>query len=85
MLILTGNVWQGIVIIVFTFAAIGTIDNLMRIKLVPKDAKLHPMILILTLFGGISVYGPLGFLYGPLLGIVLVTTLEVYLEFYRSD
>lgn len=83
-LLISGNIIPAIIILIGA-VLIGQVDNVMRILLVPKDAKLHPALLLLGFLGGVRAFGALGFLYGPIIMILLVTTLEVYLKYYRSD
>lgn len=84
-LILFGNVWQGILVLVNHFLVITNLDNLLRPALVSKDAHLHPALTLLGALGGISAFGFWGVIYGPVIMIILVTTLEVYLKYYKDE
>lgn len=83
-LILTGNVWQGILILLWHFLITTNIDNILRPKFVPKSAQLDPALTILSVFAGIAMFGFLGIVLGPVLMIVIVTTINAYLEFKRT-
>lgn len=69
----------------YSWLFISNVDNVMRIKLVPNNAKLHPLLVLISVLGGIQFFGPLGFLFGPILMITFVTTLEIYLKYYRPE
>ncbi len=84
-LILTGNVWQGIVVILNHLLVVTNIDNIVRPKLVPKDAKLNSALTILSVFAGVAMFGFLGIIIGPVIMIVLVTTILTYLEVEKSS
>ena len=84
-LLLTGSVWQGIMLLVVSVVIIGNIDNFLRPKLVSKKAELHPALIILGVIGGLQVFGVLGFIYGPVIMILLVTTIEMYLKYFQSN
>ena len=84
-LIATGSLWQGIVLIAGSLLVVSNIDNLLRPLMVRKEAHLHPALIILGLFAGIAHFGFLGAIYGPVLMIFFVTTLEVYLKYFRQD
>jgi predicted PurR-regulated permease PerM len=84
-LILTGNVTSGIIVLVGFYGFVNWLDNLLRPKLVPKAAYLHPMLLILSVFGGLALSGLSGVIYGPVIMIIFVTTIDMYREFYASD
>ncbi|MFA6272344.1 MAG: AI-2E family transporter [Patescibacteria group bacterium] len=83
-MLFTGNVWQGILLILVNILIIGNIDNFMRPKLVAKEAELHPALTILGVIGGLQYFGILGFIYGPVIMILLVTTIEIYISHIRD-
>lgn len=83
-LILTGNVWQGVVVIANHLLIVTNIDNVMRPRLVSSHARLDPALMILAVFSGIYLFGFLGIIVGPVLMIVLITTLQVFLEVHRQ-
>jgi predicted PurR-regulated permease PerM len=85
-MILTGNFWQGLVVILNHLLIVTNIDNIMRPRLVPKSARLDPALMILAVFSGIALFGFLGIVIGPIIMILIVTTLQLYLEvFYKED
>jgi len=83
-LLLSGQIWQGIVLLLIQVLIIGNIDNLVRPKLVSQEAHLHPLLILLSVLGGVSVFGFWGVIYGPVIMILFVTSLEVYLQYYRE-
>jgi hypothetical protein len=86
LLIVSGNVWQGIFVIVAFLLVIANIDNILRPSLIPKGAQLNPALVILSVIGGLRVMGIIGALYGPVVMILLVTSIEVYTKYLlRSD
>jgi predicted PurR-regulated permease PerM len=85
-LLLIGNTWQGILVIVAFLIIVSNIDSVLRPILVPKGAYLNPALIILSVFGGLGVMGLIGALYGPVVMILLVTSIEVYTKYMlRSD
>jgi len=84
-MLFTGNIWQGILLIVANVLVVGNIDNFMRPKLVSKEAELHPALIILGVIGGLQYFGILGFIYGPVIMILLVTTIEIYTKHIRNQ
>lgn len=83
-MILFGDVWQGVFLIANHLLIVTNIDNVMRPRLVPKDARLDPALAILSVFAGLGLFGFLGIVIGPVLMIVLVTTIQMFLEVYRE-
>ncbi len=83
-LVLTGNYFKGLIIILNYVLIVSNIDNFLRPRLVPKDSGLHPALTLLGVLGGISLFGPLGFIFGPIVMIFLTTTLDVYVRYYKQ-
>lgn len=83
-MILTGNVWQGAVVILNHLIIVTNIDNVLRPKLVPRQARLDPALMILAVFAGLGLFGFFGIVLGPVLMIVIVTTLQMYLEVFSG-
>ena len=83
-LMLFGNIIGGIFVIVFHLAVVTNIDNVLRPILVPKEAKLDPALMLLSVFAGITMFGFLGIVIGPVIMIVIVTTISAYLWVYKG-
>jgi predicted PurR-regulated permease PerM len=79
-----GNVAGGAFVVLFHLIAITNIDNFLRPILVPKEAKLDSALMLLSVFSGIAMFGFFGIVLGPVLMIMIVTTISVYLEVYKG-
>jgi predicted PurR-regulated permease PerM len=75
-LLLTGNVWQGVFLAVYGAIVIGLADNLLKPILI--HSNMHPLVLFLSIFGGMAVFGPSGLLIGPIIMALLTATLSIY-------
>jgi len=82
--ILLGYVWQGVVILANHFVVVTNIDNI-RPRFVPKEAQMQAALTILAAFSGVAMFGLLGVIYGPVIMIILVTTIETYLKVKTGD
>lgn len=81
-LLLTGNIWQGVFVLVFGSLVIASIDNILRPKLVGKDTQMHPLLIFFSTLGGIAVFGLPGFVIGPIIISLFVALADIYrLEF----
>lgn len=83
-MILTGNVWQGVTVIAAHLLIVTNIDNVLRPQLVPATAKLDPALMILAVFAGLGMFGFFGIILGPVLMIILTTTVQIYLEVFKG-
>ena len=57
---------------------VGVIDNFMRPYLMKGKTDIHPMILFFAIFGGISLFGFWGIIFGPLIVAIALTLLHMY-------
>jgi predicted PurR-regulated permease PerM len=83
-MVLFGNVFGGIFVVLFHLIAVTNIDNFLRPILVPKAARLDSALMLLSVFAGIGMFGAFGIVIGPVLMIVIVTTISVYLAVYKG-
>jgi predicted PurR-regulated permease PerM len=81
---LFGNITGGIFVVVFHVVVVTSIDNLLRPFLVPKSAHLNAALMLLSVFAGLKMFGFWGIVLGPVLMIIIVTTISVYLAVYKG-
>lgn len=61
---------------------IGGADNLLRPML--TRSNMHPLILFLSFFGGLAVFGAIGILVGPMLMAMLTATVRIYAKDFTA-
>jgi predicted PurR-regulated permease PerM len=83
-MMLFGNIFGGVFVILFHVIVVTNIDNFLRPILVPKEARLDSALMLLSVFAGIGMFGAFGIVIGPVLMIVIVTTISVYLAVYKG-
>ncbi len=69
---------KGIGFLFYGILVISTIDNVIRPKLVGDRANVHPLIILLGVFGGLSFFGVIGIIIGPLLLTLFIASLKIY-------
>jgi len=84
-LLIVGNYFGGALVLVGYFLLISNIDNLLRPRLVSKEAYLSFALVLLSALGGYELFGFFGVVYGPVLMILFLTVLEVYETYYAND
>ena len=74
-----GHGWlRGLGLVVYGFAIISTVDNVVRPLLTRRGLQLHPLLVFIAVFGGVISFGAAGLFLGPLVIALVVTVLEVY-------
>lgn len=84
-LLAAGKIWQGVFLLIFCGLIVGSIDNLLRPRLVGKDTELHELLILFATLGGIALFGVLGFILGPILAALFVTIWEIYGLAFREQ
>lgn len=79
-LLVTGHIWQGIFMIIWGAGLISTIDNVIRMYMIKGKAQVHPLFVLFSVLGGITVFGFWGVVIGPLIISLAVTVLNIYDE-----
>lgn len=77
-LLLTGHVGSGIGLAVWGVLIVGLVDNFLSPQLVGRGVRIHPFLILLSVLGGLALFGPLGFLLGPLVLSFLFALLDIY-------
>jgi predicted PurR-regulated permease PerM len=80
----TGHVGAAIGLAVWGTIAVGTVDNLLGPILMSTGMQLHPLLVLLSLLGGLAFFGPVGIFLGPLTVSLLLVLLSIYTEFTKS-
>ncbi len=81
---LTGNIAGGLFVFLFHLVVITNIDNVLRPMLVPRNAHLQPAMMMLAVFAGLGMFGFAGIVFGPVLMIIIVTTVDLYRSVYKG-
>lgn len=76
--LLTGAVWQGVVLIVFGILVIGLVDNVLRPILVGKDTQMPDYVVLISTLGGMSMFGINGFVIGPVIAALFIAAWDLF-------
>jgi predicted PurR-regulated permease PerM len=77
-LIVTGQLLAGLLLFAWCAAVVGTIDNILRPILVGKDAKMPDLLILVGTLGGLFLFGPIGFIVGPIVCGLFLTVWDIY-------
>lgn len=82
-LAINGQVGQGVFLFCYYFCLSMSVEYLLKPKLVGKEVKMHTLLVLLAILGGLAVYGILGIFYGPLIVTAFLTLSDLYLNKYE--
>ncbi len=77
-LLITGHSTKAILLVVIGSLAVGSIDNLLKPMIIRGRTDMHPLLVFLSVIGGMQVFGFLGVLLGPLIVAVFIAFLNLY-------
>lgn len=81
-LLIEGQIWQGVFVLVWGVVVVSNVDNIVRPKLVGKFADIHPLEVFLGVIIGLSTFGMIGIVLGPLIVSLFKTLIKVYHQEY---
>jgi predicted PurR-regulated permease PerM len=74
----SGHIGKAAGLAVFCAIVVGSIDNLLRPKLVGKDTQMHELMIFFGTLGGIVMFGVMGIIIGPIVAALFVTIWDIY-------
>ena len=73
-----GYTGKGIAMLIFGFGIIGTVDNVLRFTLLKRLGNVHPLTTVFGVIVGLSLFGFIGLIFGPLLISLFLLLLKIY-------
>lgn len=73
--------FRGVALFVYGAFLVSSIDNVIKPKVIGEKAKIHPMLVLIGVLGGIKLFGFAGFIIGP----TVLTILAAFLDLYTKE
>lgn len=83
-LALTGDFTGVLILAIICGLVAGNLDNIVRPRLVGKDTEMHDLFVLFGTLGGISMFGLLGIIIGPIVAALFITIWEIYGDAFRE-
>ncbi len=74
----TTMMWKGIGLFFYGLLIISTIDNILKPIIVAGRAKVHPLLILIGILGGLFIFGLIGLILGPLILALFQTLITIY-------
>ena len=81
----TGQLIKGIVLTGISLLVIGLVDNFLTPQVMKSRIKIHPMLILLSMLGGLSFFGPMGIFFGPIVLSVTMAMIDIYKKEFRTS
>ena len=83
-LFVTGQYLTATLLAAWCAAVVGTVDNFLRPVLVGRDAKMPDLLILIGTLGGLFLFGPIGFIVGPIVCGLFLTVWDIYGTTFRE-
>lgn len=79
-LAVTGSIGAAIGLLVWSVIVVGLVDNLLSPKLIGSKTKMNELLILISILGGLQLFGAIGFILGP----TILAGVMVIVELYKS-
>lgn len=83
-MLLAGHTSAAVGLAVWGGLAVGMVDNVLGPQLISRGTRLHPLLTLFAVLGGIGLFGPIGLLLGPIILSLLFALLSIYAQIIRN-
>jgi predicted PurR-regulated permease PerM len=81
----TGQTFDAIGLTVWSVVIVGLVDNILSPYLIGRKNNMHSFVILISVLGGIILFGPLGFIVGPVVTTLFFVLLEIYNQYIIKD
>ncbi len=73
-----GHEGAAIGLTIWAVIAVGLIDNILSPFIVGRRTRMHALLILLSILGGLELFGPIGFILGPTVLAAFLVVVELY-------
>jgi predicted PurR-regulated permease PerM len=73
-----GMTVKGIIMLAYGFGVVSTVDSIFRFWLQKRIGDVHPMITAFGVIIGLSLFGFIGLIFGPILISLFILLIKIY-------
>jgi len=84
-LALRGQWVTALLLAAFCSLIVGSVDNVLRPRLVGRDTEMHDLMILFSTLGGIIAFGAIGFIIGPIIAALFQTAWELFGEAFSDQ
>lgn len=84
-LFVSGSVVSAVGLTIWALLVVAIVDNMLGPYLMSRGNNMHPFLILLSVLGGLSMFGPIGFIVGPVIVTLFIVLLEVYSQYIVKE
>jgi len=77
-LVITGSYASALGLFIWSVFAVGFIDNLLRPVLLGAKTQMPELLVLVSILGGVSYFGPIGLILGPTVLALILVMIDLY-------
>ena len=81
-LLLAGETSAALLVLIGFYGVVAPLDRVLRPRPDHKEVYFHFGLVFISAFGGILLFGLLGVIYGPVIMILMITSIDIYMEYF---
>lgn len=85
MLMLTGRIWDAIILVIIGIIVVNPVDNILRPAIIASATHLNGLLIFIALLGGVQAFGVSGLLLGPVTLILVAVLLKSSQKYIKSQ
>jgi predicted PurR-regulated permease PerM len=78
LLLAMGHTWMALFLAIWGVVVVGMVDNIIKPLLVKRGLHMHGAIVFFALLGGLTVFGTVGLIAGPLIVSFFLALVRIY-------
>jgi predicted PurR-regulated permease PerM len=83
-LFVIGRPVAAVLLALYCALVVGSVDNMLRPRLVGKGTQMPDLLVLLSTLGGIMMFGAAGFVLGPIIAALFITMWDIQETSVRS-
>ena len=80
-----GHNTKGVLMLLYGFGIIGTVDNLFRFMILKRIGDVHPLITGFGVIIGVGLFGFIGLIFGPILISLFLVLIKIYANEFNIE
>ena len=83
--LMAGQTFQGLGLLIYGVVLVMNIDNVIKPRLIAAHSRVHPLVILIGMIGGIEVFGFIGLLVGPVIFGIFLQLLQFFVAYRPNE
>ncbi len=81
----SGHVGPAVALLLWCALVVGSADNVLRPLLVGRDTEMPNLLVMVSTFGGLTMFGAVGLVLGPVVAALFLAVVRIYADTFSGD